>query len=162
MKEKPKAFLDEKKYKGLKNEFLVKSINFSDDNRIGNNRGERTRHITYPTFVSYDIGENSENRDNSNECINMLRRLIRSDAAKDEITLSKWQQHSINNDEYVLIRKQTIADGVIYTQQTGGDVTHFVLQSLENNPIQDVTQTEDQRQKETSASNAEEIVPSNT
>merc|ERR1712048_1469245 len=146
-KSEPKNKLDKEKYKGLDKEFLLRNINFSDSNNIGDNRGGRALHVVYPTFSAFGDGANCENRDNAQEAVNKLRKLVASkEAQKEKIKLSKWTQHSTKKDEYILVREQEIEDGMVYTQEYGGNVTNFVLQSLDNNPIKDKTQTEDQQQ----------------
>ena len=159
----PVSKLDKDKYKGMENELLLRHISFSDSNNIGDNRGGRTLHVTYPTFTAFDEGEAAENRDNAEEAVNKLRKLVANKEIKEEsIVLSKWRQHSKKKDEYILVRSQEIKDGVIYTQEFGGDVTAFVLQSLDNNQITDKTQTDPELQEEKAATHVEQVVPTNT
>ena len=132
----PTSKMDKDKYKGLDNEYLLKYINFSDSNNIGNSRGGRMLKVDYPTFIAFDEGESCENRDNAEEAVNKLRKLVANKEIKaEEIVLSKWRQNSLKKDEYILVRSQSIKDAVIYTQDMGGDVVNFVMQSLDNNAI---------------------------
>merc|ERR1711970_514156 len=145
MTEKPTNKLDKDKYKGLDSEFLLSSITFAEDIRIGDSRGNQSRYTDYPTFSVYHLGGNSDNRDNSDECTNLMREQLRSDVEPQKITLSEWEQHSVRNDEYVLVRKQTINDAKIASDgQSGGEITHFVLQSQKKGSLDDVTQTKAQ------------------
>jgi len=158
----PTNKLDKDKYKGMENEYLLRYINFSDSNNIGNNRGERMLSVPYPTFGGFDEGDACENRDNAEETINKLRKLVANkDVKAEEITLSRWRQSSLKKDEYILVRSQTIKDAVIYTQDMGGDVVNFVMQSLDNNPITCKSQTDAETQSEKPATHVEQVVPTN-
>ena len=72
----PRNPLDEKKYKGLDKELLLKYINFSDSNNIGNSSGGRMLNVRYPTFSAYEEGEPCEMRENALEATYRLRKLV--------------------------------------------------------------------------------------
>merc|ERR1711907_728719 len=105
--------------------------------------------VPYPTFESYDEGDACENRDNAEEAVNKLRKLVSDkDNKAEEIVLSRWRQHSLRKDEYILVKSQSIKDAIIRSTQEGDDTVSFVMQSLDNTNITSKEQTDAETQEE--------------